>query len=241
VQLLEGERMRARNAEAKNMLESFIIETRSRVSSDESVESVSQEEERATISTDFEAAEDWLYEEGRDLDAAAYQKKKKELEKMTAPIFLRVSELEARPRVVAQANDAMNWTLTLLQTWVTDRPEVTEAERGQLSGMVANFTSWLEEMEAKQAEMPLYEAPAYLSQQVTSKLEPIEKEVRRLIRKPKPKPPKAPKNGTKANGTNATDANATDANSSTANTPDEAGNETEADEAEGELPSKEEL
>ena len=102
------------------MLESFIIETRSKVSSDEGVEQVSQEEERSTIATDFEAAEDWLYEEGRDLDAAAYQKKKKELEKMTAPIFLRLAELEARPRVVTQANEAINWTLTILQTWATE-------------------------------------------------------------------------------------------------------------------------
>merc|ERR1719329_828263 len=47
--LLEAERTRAYNAEAKNMLEAFIIETRSKVSSDEDVEKVSQEEERTTI------------------------------------------------------------------------------------------------------------------------------------------------------------------------------------------------
>merc|ERR1719217_2046180 len=197
VQLLEGERTRARNAEAKNMLESFIIETRSRVSSDEGVEKVSLEEDRAQIAADFEASEDWLYEEGRDLDAAAYNKKKRELEKLTAPIFLRLDEMEARPRVVAQANEAINWTLTLLQTWATERPEVTEAEREQAAAMCANSTAWLAEVEAQQAELALHETPAYLSHQVTTKLEPIEKEVRRLIRKPKPKPPKV-----KANLTN---------------------------------------
>jgi hypoxia up-regulated 1 len=239
VQLLEGERTRARNAEAKNMLESFIIETRSKVSSDEGVEQVSQEEERSTIATDFEAAEDWLYEEGRDLDAAAYQKKKKELEKMTAPIFLRLAELEARPRVVTQANEAINWTLTILQTWATDRPEVTEAERDNVAGMCANFSSWLEEVEAKQAELPLYEAPAYLSNQVTNKLEPIEKEVRRLIRKPKPKPPKVKKNATNATDANATAANATtDAPETPPSTPDAAAEEP-AEAAED--PPKEEL
>jgi len=39
---------------------------------------------------------------------------------------------------------------------------------------------------------------------VTTKLDPIEKEMRRLLRKPKPKPPKL-----KANGTNGTKANGT--------------------------------
>ena len=46
------------------------------MSSDEDVEKVSQEEERTTIAAEFEASEDWLYEEGKDLVAADYQKKK---------------------------------------------------------------------------------------------------------------------------------------------------------------------
>jgi len=231
--LLAAENIRNLNAEAKNVLESFIIETRSRVSTDEGVEQVSQEEERATISAEFETSEDWLYEEGRDLDAAAYNTKKKDLDKLTAPIFLRVSELEARPRVVTQANEAINWTLTILTTWATDRPEVTELERTHVAGMCANFTTWLEGMESKQAALPLYEAPAYLSGQVTNKLEPIEKEVRRLIRKPKPKPPKI-----KANATNTSNSsNASASNSSAA--PEAAGNATAEDD--DDLESKDEL
>ena len=67
------------------------------MSSDEEVEKVSQEEERTQIATDFEASEDWLYEDGKDLVAADYQKRKKELEKQTSPIFLRLSELEVSP------------------------------------------------------------------------------------------------------------------------------------------------
>ena len=48
-------------------------------------------------------------------------------------------------------------------------PQVTEAEREKLTELCANFTEWLEEVEAKQAELPLHEAPAYLSSQVTTK------------------------------------------------------------------------
>lgn len=50
--------------------------------------------------------------------------------------------------------------------------------------------------------------------QVTTKLEPVEKEVRRLIKKPKPKPKKVRANAT--NTTNATGANATAGNASDA-------------------------
>jgi len=232
IALLEAEKVRARNAEAKNVLESFIIETRSRVSSDEGIEQVSPEEERQQIGDEFEKSEDWLYEEGRDLDAAAYAKKKKELEKMTAPLFLRLSELEARPRVVTQANEAINWTLTILQTWATERPEVSEAERTQVAAMCANFSEWLEGAEEKQAALQPHEEPAFLSQHVTAKLEPIEKEVRRLIRKPKPKPPKVKKNATNGTEANATKPNATDA-------PDAAAANATADDED--LESKDEL
>ena len=72
-------------------------------------------------------------------------------------------------------------------------------------------------MRAKQAELPLHEAPAYLSSQVTTKLDPIEKEMRRLLRKPKPKPPKV-----KANSTNATKANGTAAANDTATATEDA-------------------
>jgi len=197
--LLEDEELRRLNAEAKNTLESFIIDTRDKLSSDEGVEQVSTEEEREGLRGDFEKAEDWLYEEGRDLLAAAYAAKKRELEKATSPLFLRVSELEARPRVVTQAKDAINWTQTILQTWAAERPEVTAEERAKVEGMCANFTEWLDGVSEKQDALAAHEPPAFLSREVTAKLEPIEKEVRRLIKKPKPKPPKPPKNATKAN------------------------------------------
>lgn len=225
--LLEAERVRKVNAEAKNQLESFIINTRDKLSSDDVMEEVSSEEERDTLRTEFETMEDWLYEEGMEVEAKVYDKKKKGLEKMAAPIFLRAAEKEARPRVVSQALDAVNWTSNILQTWATDRPEVTEEERNTVSEMCANFTTWLDEVEAKQAELQPFETPAFLSSEVTSKLEPIEKEVRRLIKKPKPKPPKV-----KASK-NSTSTNSTTANSSTT----EGGNTTGGDD----LPSHDEL
>merc|ERR1711904_451960 len=77
-------------------------------------------------------------------------------------------------------------------------------ERAKVEGMCTNFTSWLDDVEAKQAELPLTEPPAFLSSAVAAKLEPIELEVRKLIKKPKPKPPKVKKNATSANETNAT-------------------------------------
>lgn len=164
--LLDDEKLRRLNAEAKNALESFIIDTRDKLSSDENVQKVSTEDERAIVSSEFETVEEWLYEDGVSLEAKAYQLKKKGLEKLTFPIFLRLSELEARPRVMAQAQEAINWTLTILETWAAERPEVTAEERAKVLEMCSNFTTWLDEVSVKQDSLLPHEEPAFLSTQV---------------------------------------------------------------------------
>ena len=151
-------------------------------------------QEREDLRAKFTEVEDWLYEEGMDLDAKAYEKKRAELEKLTAPVFLRKSELEARPKVVSQAREATNWTESILEAWVSERPEVTAEERKKVLGMIGNFTTWLDEMEGEQEALPLHEPPAFTSREVSIKLEPIEREVHLLLTRllplsPLPLPP----------------------------------------------------
>merc|ERR1712146_235867 len=173
-----------------------------------------------------------LYEEGMDVEASVYATKRRELEKMTNPIFLRLSEAKARPAVVKQASEAVNWTLTVLTTWESERPEVTSVEVAHVRGMCDNFSNWLDARLEKQAALQSYEPPAFLSHEVTAKLAPIEKEMRRLIKKPKPKP-------TKHNATNAT--NRTNRTTPPTPTSDAANESAVKDESENKLPSHDEL
>ena len=228
LELLRAEQERRANAEAKNAVESFVVDTRDKLSSDELVATVSTEEEREKIRAEFETVEDWLYEDGRDLTAAAYAKRRKELSAMTSPIFLRRTELDARPKAVEQAAEALNWTLTILETWATERPEVTEEERERVRSGCANFTEWLDAVQAEQAALAPTDRPAFLSSEVGAKLEPIERDMRRLIKKPKPKPPKVKKNATATNGTvpNGTEGTGTEGTGTEAEA--EAGSSSEA-------------
>jgi len=237
VKLLQAEELRRVNAEAKNVLESFIIDTRDKISSDENLEKVSTEEARAEISAEFEKMEDWLYEEGMDTVAATYQSKKRDLEKLTQPIFLRLYEMEQRPKVIAQALEAINWTVTILGTWATERPEVTDAERAHVQELCDNFTTWLAEKEEEQAKLELHQPPAFVSYQVTQKLEPIEKEVRKLIKKPKPKP-KPPKKANATNGTNTTGSAKANETSAEEASMEEPATTTDPSEAEAEAASE---
>jgi len=215
--LLEAEALRRLNAEAKNKLEAFIIDTRDKISSEEIFEKVSTETERDDLREQLGAMEDWIYEEGVAEEAATYKLKLKELEKACAPLYLRASEFEARPKVVSKAREAVNWTLTMLETWAAERPEITADERDTVSGLCANFTEWLSTSETAQANTDDTADPAFLSSEVTAKLDAIEKEMRRLIKKPRPKPVKPKKsNATATNASAEGDAaNATDSTNST--------------------------
>merc|ERR1711959_773281 len=99
----KAEKVRQENAEAKNTLESYVIDTRDKVHSLEGVETVSTEEEREALLAAFTTTEDWLYEDGMDLSAKEYKDKLMEVQAMGKPIFFRLSELEERPKSVEQA------------------------------------------------------------------------------------------------------------------------------------------
>lgn len=128
---------------------------------------------------------------------------------------------------------------------MSERPEVTAEEREKVLGMIGNFTTWLDDMETQQEALPLHEPPAFTSREVSIKLEPIEREVRRLIKKPKPKPPKKPKAQSNATSTNSTAANKTAEAGVEAEAPPEvetaAAPESEADEGEDDTPKHDEL
>jgi hypoxia up-regulated 1 len=203
-ELLRQDKIRNENAMSKNALESYIIETRGNLMSMDDIEKVSPEEVRSELCGALEATEDWLYEEGMELPAAEYKKKLKEVSEAPSKIFFRLEEMSARPKAVEQAKSALNWTTTLVASWAEERPEITEAERNRTLELCENFTAWLMPLLEKQEATPLTDEPAFTSRDVSLKLSPIEKEVRKLIKKPKPKPPKVKRNNT--NLTNSTNS-----------------------------------
>jgi len=208
--MLIEEKRRHTNAEAKNSLESYILDTRERIG-DESMEKVSTETEREQLREQFNELEDWLYGDGMSLEAKEYTKRKKELSALTSPIFLRHTEMTDRPAAVEAARDAVNWTLSIIDKWATeDNKAVTAEEREKVAEMCTNFTEWLDAAEAEQALLAPTDKPAFLSSTVAQggpKLGPIEAEIRKLIKRPQPKPPKVKKNETST--ANSTVPNAT--------------------------------
>merc|ERR1719181_2186245 len=101
---------------ARNALETFIYESRDKLSSDEGCLQVSTEEEREEIGSLLMAAEDWFYEdEATNGNASVFEAKLATLDEKVAPIKSRASELEQRallPELIEKVSKYVNETLT---------------------------------------------------------------------------------------------------------------------------------
>lgn len=177
--------------EIKNKVESYIYHIKNKLIDDEDdINRVTTEEQREEVSKLATDAEDWMYEDGYDADYATYADKYAELSTPFEAIMYRVTERIARPDAIDALKKKLTKAAELLTKWETEKPQVTEEERGDVKAKMAEVEKWIEEMEGKQSETPDHETPAFKSADVPLQFKGVEKLMKSLSKKPKPKPPK---------------------------------------------------
>ncbi|EQC40757.1 hypothetical protein SDRG_01828 [Saprolegnia diclina VS20] len=181
--------IRKANAEAKNRLEAFVYESREYLSShDDVLEKVTTSTQRETLSADVDATEEWLYEDGDDLDAKAYNERLAGMRKQLDDMVFRVSELSALPEAVAKAQQYIISTIDLMAQWVDVKPQVTADERDDILAKVSELKDWLKEQQAAQDAIAKHDEPVFTSAHVLKKISGVKKLVTALAKKPKPTP-----------------------------------------------------
>jgi hypoxia up-regulated 1 len=180
---------------AKNGLEAFILAQRERFESagedgDSSLAQVTSPEQRSAFLEALTLAEDWLYGDGAESNAASFDSRLAELRQPADAAQRRAAELAQRPAAVARARAFLSDTREAVGEWVDTRPQVNESEKEGLLALVAGCEAWLKEAEAAQAGKSLVEEPAFASADVGEQLKPVEALLAKLKRKPAPKPPK---------------------------------------------------
>jgi len=192
--------------EIKNKVESYIYHIKNKLIDDEDkIAKVTTEEQRESVSNMAMEAEDWMYEDGYDADYTTYSEKYVELSTPFEAILFRLSELTARPTEIASLKTKLDKVRGLLTKWDTDKPQVTQEEKEAVLEQVTGVEKWIEDMQAKQAETPAHETPAFESKEVPLQLKDIEASMRKLSKKPKPKPPKKNETETKEGEGNETE------------------------------------
>ena len=95
-----------------------------------------------------------------------------------------------------------------LADWPTSRPWVNETEI-KVSDLLGKAEAWLDDKEQEQGAVDASEEPVFRSEDVPKQLTVVAREFERLLKKPKPAPPKVDK------GNSTTNANATASSNTT--------------------------
>ncbi len=141
---------------------------------------------------DLEGIEDWLYEDGEDggsdAELSVYQKKRSDMESRVRAIFLRLIELEARPKAVEAARAVIASAAEVMALWPSERPQLSEEDISEVQDVIDSITAWLDEKEAAQKELETTDTPAFTSKEVSNKMARLKNLVARLLKKKRPAP-----------------------------------------------------
>uniref|UniRef100_T1IXH5 Hypoxia up-regulated protein 1 n=1 Tax=Strigamia maritima TaxID=126957 RepID=T1IXH5_STRMM len=213
------ERKQKQKEEAKNSLESFILDSRDKLYQDDYMKA-STDDERSKIEAEMSAASDWLDEEGENVDdAAIYKEKLSKLHVVTNDLFARVKEHKDRPEILKAMQELVNMSQVFLEK-IRELSEneqyFTDVEIDLLEKTLNDTKEWRDTKLQEQEKRSLHEKPIMTVRSIAEKMTILDREVKYLVNKArtaKPKPKKQSVNDTKAedgatnNATNATSEN----------------------------------
>ncbi|XP_066371101.1 heat shock 70 kDa protein 16-like isoform X2 [Miscanthus floridulus] len=172
-QLAYQDKLMERTKDRKNALESYVYDTRNKLS--ERYRSFATDSEREQISVNLQQTEDWLYEEGDDETEAVYSSKLEELKKLVDPIENRCKDDEVR----AEA------TRELLKCIVDHRmaaKSLSTPERDAVDNECNKAEQWLREGSQLQESLPKNVDPVLWSCEIKRKEEELDMFCRNIAR-----------------------------------------------------------
>ncbi|GFU52564.1 hypoxia up-regulated protein 1 [Nephila pilipes] len=208
----EHDRARLAKAKAKNSLESFIVETKDKLYSEE-YEKASTDEERTNILQKLSEVGDWLEYESDDANTETFKSKVGDLKKLTKELFDRVREHRDRPEALKAINEMLNISQIFMHSArnVSEEDQIfTEIEMKTLENLIVETKQWLKEAVKEQNAIPLSEAPKLTVKLLGEKVGTLDREVKYLINKARFAQPLKKKAQEKKTKTNESTQNTTE-------------------------------
>ncbi|XP_046851747.1 hypoxia up-regulated protein 1-like [Xenia sp. Carnegie-2017] len=193
-------------AQAKNSVESFLFETRDKLT-DEEGEMFMTEEEREKLETTLSEVSEWLDDEGWDTTEEVYNLKLNVLKDASKDFYLRISENKNRPEALENLRRSMNLTATFLSqiAGMKEREDMfTNKDLEDVSKVLNETIEWLYVTEKKQNESKSSDNPVLLVKDITLKTGKLDRELMYLLNKAKYYVPKA-KPSDNSTSTNSTE------------------------------------
>ena len=183
--------MIAETLQSKNDLESYILDTRNKLSDDlSSYVSSSDKDRLERLLTD---SEEWLYGDGYDAQRSEYKKRLTELKALGDPIAGRKFEAEHRADAAGQLKQAIGHYQRWAGTVDEKTAHVTADERKKLVDESTSVDEWLASTMSGLDRQPKHENPTVTIAQLKAKKDALDKLAHPIVNKPKPAPPKEEK------------------------------------------------
>lgn len=172
-------------ADKRNELESFIYTMRDKL--DSSLKDYCTNSEKSHLTTDMEAAEEWLYGDGFESTKVEYTKKIDALKGPAALIEFRYSEQQSRPQACEQLKQHVSHIRTFAAKTDADHDHITSEERDLLRKEADRIEAWMYDMLAKQADKQQYEDPVLTCESISTRRHELHGVTNPILTKKKPK------------------------------------------------------
>jgi len=188
----ESERLNSKNA-----VEEYIYEIRSKIN--EELEAFVTEEERSKFSMQLEDAENWLYEDGEDVDKPVYLAKLTDLKAKGDPIKRRKVEYETRPKALEALGRSLQLAMKALDSYKAGEEKynhIDKAEMEKVERLVAEKREWLDKNTQLLHGLNKTAEPPVGTQSIRNEMTGFESLVNPILNKPKPRVEPPPKEKT---------------------------------------------
>lgn len=174
--------------EARNALESYVLEMQSNIS--DSLSEFIQSDAASKFNSEMLNMEDWLYDEGADAMKSEYKKKLAELKKTGDPVEQRAAQHKTRPERIASLKSQIGHWSKLAASTEEKYSHITEEERKKVTDECAATDTWLANLIIKQDQLEKFKTPILTTTMLDAKKEELSKSCSKVMNKKKPPPPK---------------------------------------------------
>lgn len=190
-QMQASDRLQEETNEKKNALEGYVYSLRNRLY--EKLGTFASDAEKEKLFAACNEMEDWLYDEGEDVQKSVYITKLEELKAKSHAVELRSSEAEALPPAVNSLRQSVHSYMAFATSEAAQYAHIDAADKATVLKECETTLSWIDEKEALQKLQPATADPVLLSHDVIKRRDTLERVCRPIASKPAPKPAAAPK------------------------------------------------
>ncbi|KAF9429847.1 adenyl-nucleotide exchange factor sse1 [Podila epigama] len=186
MEMIASDKLVADTEMAKNTLEEYIYDTRSKV--DGAYKDYIVPAEKEKFVQDLNDAENWLYDEGDEATKSVYTAKLAELHVIGKPVVQRYKEAEARPVAARELRETINQLMAQASSTEEKYAHIPQEEKNNIIEKVVKAEKWLENKTEVQSMKKKYETPVITSDEIRKERENLIYFATPIMNKPKPKP-----------------------------------------------------